>query len=103
MGSVQGDKGAVSAKATHAGQVTYLFKWKELDYCDCTWEDAADAAELGFQPLVDAFHALKPLSQQAAANTALGPDESAAAQSEQQQRSATDARTYTATPAVLQV
>ena len=81
-----------------AGTETFLFKWKGLEYEDCTWEEASDVAANDFEEHVAAFRALKPIAEQAAE---LKEADKEAAQARRSQ--ARDGRTYTETPPFLQV
>ena len=85
-----------------AGRTSYLFKWKGLDYDECTWEEEEDVAENDLEGAVAAFHALRPIEDAAAELAA----KHAKAEKATRGRGAAgaakaDARTYDATPAFL--
>ena len=48
-----------------AGSLTYLFKWKGLDYEECTWEDQETVDSFGFEDHVEAHRALQSLEDTA--------------------------------------
>jgi hypothetical protein len=95
--------------ATLAGEITYLFKWKGLEYDECTWEEVADVEEHDFEGLVSAFHNLRPIEEEAeklkANYTRARKVEREQAREEREKSGekghTKDARTFKSTPAFL--
>jgi Chromo (CHRromatin Organisation MOdifier) domain/SNF2-related domain len=92
-----------------AGSTTYLFKWKGLDFEDCTWEEAADVEVFGFEEHVEAFHQLQSIevtAKELEASQQKDSDAGAAANGVKNgvkvdASGAKDGRTYSATPDFL--